>query len=112
MSYTKGPWHWNEMATIVSGVPEAAGAVPVASVNCADWQSRPPALEREANAKLIAAAPELLEACEAALAAFRGIYDKLEYTDDIGTVTDVMADVSLWPLTQLRDAINKAKGEA
>jgi len=60
--------------------------------------------ENEANARLIAAAPKLLKVCEAALKAFRVIYDN---TDD----EDILARLDCWPLKQLRDAIAEAKKE-
>jgi hypothetical protein len=54
--------------------------------------------ERDANARLIAAAPDLLAACEAAL----GCLDAIDNTDDWPPMLDLM----------LRKAIAKATGAA
>lgn len=61
MSYTPGPWALHVDGVLVLG----AGPNPQAVVDCETSAS--PNLrraEREANARLIAAAPELLEACK------------------------------------------------
>ena len=44
----------------------------------------------------------LREATEAALQAFRRMYEKLEAGAD---ADDLLDDETLWPLTQLRDAL-------
>lgn len=44
----------------------------------------------------------LREACQAALQAFRDLYDRMENGEEID---DLLNDKTLWPLTQLREAI-------
>ena len=49
---------------------------------------------------------KLREACEAALNALRTMYDNIEngvYED----LDDLLADESVWPLTQLREALGE-----
>ena len=80
--FTKGPWKAGraDMATDVDGVPSKwiyAGDqyVAVASGQIdGDWE------EVMANARLIAAAPELLAACEGLLA----VYEELNARFDMG----------------------------
>lgn len=64
---------------------------------------------RDANARLIAAAPELLEACETALNALRSMYEAI---DDGADAKDLVNIVGAWPLTQLRSVIAKAEGRS
>lgn len=60
MPHTPGPWHVNNnFPWLVNGPPEAPGVIVDTKEHCDD--------EAEANARLIAAAPELLEACKMAL---------------------------------------------
>ena len=64
-AHTLGPWSW-------SANPSGGARVQTSSVGIADVLSRagvahPTQESCEANARLIAAAPELLAACEAAL---------------------------------------------
>lgn len=72
MSHTPGPWRieGERLKTAISG-----GHKHVAMVNYFDCGRGDPRSiskeEHEANARLIAAAPDLLEACEAALACMR-----------------------------------------
>ena len=61
--FTQGEWKQKESLTKVWGLP-------VNEVSCGGFwiaQVRGEGKEKEANAKLIAAAPDLLEACERAL---------------------------------------------
>lgn len=62
----------------------------------------------KADADLIAAAPDLVKACEAALTAFRRMYHDIEK----GTIDieELMNDESYWPLTDLRESLTKARG--
>lgn len=74
-SHTPGPWHWNGIATIwntTGGYKEVPREVIVANVvtDYLDGRHVEPFHVREANAKLIAAAPELL-------AEARRIHDRL-----------------------------------
>lgn len=59
--------------------------------------------ENKDNARLIAAAPDLLKGCKEALKALRIVYDN---TDD----EDILAKLDCWPLSLLREAITKATG--
>jgi hypothetical protein len=43
-------------------------------------------------------------ALQAALAAFRRLYERMEAGED---TDDLLADESLWPLTQLREALGE-----
>ncbi len=69
MSHTPGPWYWNGVATIWNTkghAGEVEREVIVAEVVC-DYGNNThvePIPVREANARLIAAAPDLLEACQ------------------------------------------------
>lgn len=61
--HTPGPWTWREGYEGLDGVTEEVMSY-ADYENC--WLTHGPS--RDANAHLIAAAPELLEACQAALA--------------------------------------------
>lgn len=73
--FTKGPWVVDDIfeeggLDIVLGydVPRAGSPIPIAFVHGVDEHGGPPQKKSEvrANANLLAAAPELLAACEAA----------------------------------------------
>lgn len=64
--HTAGEWTWNEMATITVETEESHPMV-IAAVYDRKWHTMPVLEEREANAKLIAAAPDLLRTAEALL---------------------------------------------
>jgi hypothetical protein len=57
------------------------------------------------DGRLIAAAPDLLEACKSALNGFRTMYEAMEEGRD---ASEIYADESFWPLGELRAAIAKA----
>ncbi len=57
--YTPGPW------AVISGEVCAAGYGPIAHCDRENRNTKP--VERDANARLISAAPELLEALEAVM---------------------------------------------
>lgn len=63
MNFTPGPWKWNESVTIMTD--GALGDVCIAEVYNPKWIHTPGKVTREANARLIAAAPEMLAALEA-----------------------------------------------
>lgn len=65
MTHTKGPWNYDEVWALIKG-PEGEEICAVHSALRADSNRRKPEIAT-ANARLIAAAPELLQACEAAL---------------------------------------------
>ena len=62
MPHTLGPWHADENGDGTHCITAGRGA------DIADTRSSD---DEEANARLIAAAPDLLEACQAVLAGFR-----------------------------------------
>ena len=62
--------------------------------------------ETEANARLIAAAPDLLETCEKALTAFRAMYDDMERGVSI---EEILTNELYWPLKELRTVIAEAQ---
>ncbi len=100
--YTKGPWRVEEGTTLVWGACDNQDTTgrgmgyPVAEARVSGispWaKGRPDRDEGKANAHLIAAAPDLYEACFEALAF-------MELTNVTGSLPD-----------QLRTALNKARG--
>ena len=58
--HTTGPWHWNGGCNVTVG----SGAYMIAATSRWQWEEEQnrPTSEQIANARLIAAAPELLEA--------------------------------------------------
>jgi hypothetical protein len=94
--HTRGPWHVRDFDGSIGSI-DAAGDMPVAQA----MQTRPIRIEpnqdeRRANARLIAAAPDLLEACKVASALLKGLPRSLGYDFDA---------------RQLDAAIAKATGE-
>jgi len=110
-AHTEGPWHWviedHSMATLGVGDDPGSGDPFVLALgpceSCADranpkeWAWGRCHVPTEANARLIAAAPDLLEACEAMLA----VSDSPE-----PIVAQVIA------VSKARAAISKAGGES
>lgn len=106
--YTPGPWRITEHAMghplIVAdyppahALPRATGDVVLASPGPHDN----PEL-REANARLIAAAPDLLAALELALSDFDNYGEVWQSDDEYG--------VNFYAINAIRDAIAKARGE-
>ena len=75
MTHTPGPWYVEgesdnvgEAEVIVSGIPNGGGRIVAWTANSyeADSDNETTTAEDRANARLIAAAPDLLEACEVA----------------------------------------------
>ena len=110
--HTPGPWQSNEMINgfaidhaagfpivFVSGHNEYEGD-PCGSITGQDKTQK----EIEANARLIAAAPELLNACQNALAALLDDSDTLH--DEEGFATEELKQL----IGGLISTINKAKG--
>lgn len=101
--HTSGPWTVG-MASGRNPNTVFAGEDGIASVFGLPLHSKIDELDKEwhqqplANARLIAAAPDLLEACEAALAAFDG--------SNIRLASEHVGAVGL-----LRDALSKAKAQ-
>ena len=88
-AHTPGPWAFEDEFV-------RAGDVVIADPYCEETASTRPG-EMEANARLIAAAPDLLEACEELL----HVAD--DYAPDIGSANG--------PITRALAAIGKAKGD-
>ena len=90
MKHTPGPWRIEDGARIMP--PHNATQLPIAKMGQLQHES-----QIEANARLIAAAPELLEAAELAL----------KVLEQSGMITRQLLDAD----KELRAAIAKAKGE-
>lgn len=95
--YTKGPWAVS--ACNITSVLSLAGVlVCVAAQRVPSARNLPPREEAAANARLIAAAPELLEALEACLERSEGEYPEEQWAE-------------YYPeIFHAREAIAKAKG--
>jgi len=95
MSHTKGPWkvYFTKDGGKIIGIGDAEGAG-VTDPHFGLWSSGE---EQEANARLIAAAPDLLEACKAALSVIKANFPTEQ--------SEFMA------LEKLDAAIAKAEGE-
>ena len=63
MSYTKGPWFFADDGTLGT-VQDAAGRTIAQAQQISHRDRHTNHAERQANARLIAAAPDLLEACQ------------------------------------------------
>ena len=95
--FTPGPWSWNDAAGV--GVMDGRRMKQRVAGVFVDGEIMLPFEEMKANAHLIASAPDLLAACEAAL-------------EEITLFTDGERDDGQEKLlNQLRRAIDKAKGE-
>lgn len=100
VKHTPGPWkvfHTTNGQTIL-GIGEAEGSDGITDANFGLWRSGP---EREANARLIAAAPDML----AALKAFIAAIDRAVAFDDVSIVDEITDDIE----TAARAAISKAE---
>jgi hypothetical protein len=116
VAHTKGSWKFCKTngEFIVQG-----GAVHIDSLHCifpdvAEVKNRPFESETLSNARLIAAAPELLEALEASRKAINTLD---EDALGMGTREDGHGGINYWPfkvelLHQIDTAIAKARGEA
>lgn len=89
--HTPGPWQFevNELGTVIAKDGYSIGsAFGSRAITGGD-------LPHEANGRLIAASPELLEACELALAAFDSSNVRIayEYAGVVGKLRDAIAKV-------------------
>ncbi len=98
MSYTKGKWYRNGLH--IGVVTEGNGVLHIAETKDITILKE----EAEANARLIASAPDLLEACESAMFFLIGI--KAGYETQ-GLRTDTIEK----HIKQIYQAIDQAKGE-
>lgn len=96
-TFTPGPWRLDQML-----VTSFFAQVPIAEIRCSMHPKGTP----EANAQLIAAAPELLEACKAGLDWLTRL-EELGANISIGDVADEQPTFE-----QLRAAIAKAEGQS
>jgi hypothetical protein len=109
--HTKGPWdYWsgyNAYDKIEAQVTAEGGDIVIASYNNL-------IAEGEANAKLIAAAPELLEALEKALSRMEEDAVKIEGEFGCGRSLQELESSYQLPdeIIAARDAIAKARGES
>lgn len=106
--FTPGPWHVASGSVYVNRVPAGVEGICIAHMDRDEPATRP--TERDANARLIAAAPSLYEALDALLALVRARQlsaplDK-EGAVDVGALT--YADTVL---TVAREAIRLVEGE-
>jgi hypothetical protein len=66
MSHTKGPWHYSDETRRVYHVDKNTGEEPpICEMDVNDWNAIESSDEVDANARLIAAAPDLLAALDA-----------------------------------------------
>ena len=106
MSHTPGPWEIHENGrSIIAMAPDEVGGVLTDPERHSIARTYGPSRVSRPNAQLIAAAPDLLAACEAALALFQeqvrilcgAGYTASEYDDEVDAL--------------LRAAIAKARGD-
>jgi hypothetical protein len=96
--YTKGPWeaHWHDKWVI--GDSENFHHLAILPLD-----SKIPAREMDDNSRLIAAAPELLEACKEALQHIKDLCSRLDDYEDTGDYIIIIND--------LESVIAKAEGK-
>lgn len=95
-THTPGPWTVRSGSVVKYDNSRPSGEIPIASMDRESGNGTAPA-ERDDNARLIAAAPELLAACQVAIAMMEG--------DNLDEKFDGEAEV-------IRDAIARATGKA
>ena len=99
MSYIKGPWHIGmKPGPIIYGKK---------GEQIADCRSILPRIERNANAKLIQSAPELIETLEAIVARISGVYNHPSLLKKGPLSVDSQHDILVWA----KNAISEATGE-
>lgn len=97
--HTPGPWKFGHLGTEAFWIGPDYNQTPVAHVDHDMEYARD---NSRANARLIAAAPELLEALEGLLV----------FAEDAETKALVGDEGCLWPCEEARAAIAKARGDA
>lgn len=101
--YTPGPWEqWQGHAVVLAGTltkntPAGCSGTRLVEIAILDFDDEIPEDELMANARLIAAAPDMLEACELALKSIGGECDVADCDQCIA-------------FRALVTAVNKAKG--
>jgi hypothetical protein len=106
MTYTKAPWHICTTGHGLRLIRDENGYCVAEAVKPAN--SGAAYIDADANARLIAAAPDMLAALEAVLP---DLWDGLEFATDQNANEAWLAD-ALHRLDVARAAIAKAKGEA
>ena len=105
MNYTKGPWGWEWLEREVQGSVHdcwvSSEGWPVAMVNNPAGQEA-----TEANARLIAAAPDMLERLEFTLEDLNTIIDNAEFW-----TSNEIRSHAMGVQTLISNTISKAKGE-
>lgn len=102
--FTPGPWQFGTFAAGLLVINESIGKhSPVAQVGSSDLRHIDD--NDYANAQLISAAPELLEAAQSVIAAWDIFIDSFNYQPGIG---DKAEDLEFMPMMKLRAAINRA----
>ena len=100
--YTPGPWEAEGVRVVAETMGETNGWYELAET-VTDFTELQTAV---ANARLIAAAPELLEACEDALACLLNLDSVLRWNIEQGDHIEEAYDV----MGKLKARLNKAKG--
>ena len=117
MTHTPGPWYvegesYNvgEAEVIVSGIPNGGGRIVAWTANSyeADSDNETTTAEDRANARLIAAAPDLLEACEVANRFFEQNDD---FTDGEYPIPGFILDMRIAIKKARRTPLTKATGQ-
>jgi hypothetical protein len=107
--YTKGPWEY-KMGQALKCLHVSAGLQNIASVTMYDHYT-----QHEANARLIASAPDMLEALQELMLEFEalinGEYDGYKIVSDDGTQLTTPEKFSAGARQQATKAIKKAMGE-
>ena len=102
MPHTQGPWGIGARMTRVEILPKGWN-MPMCIVDCDAAHAPKLEAEKVANARLIAAAPELLLACKCALADLEGILPTLGDEDESPAAWQTMHELKI--------AITKAEGK-
>jgi hypothetical protein len=102
MTHTPGPWKASASGAVFATTPDN-DIIGVADCRTVDTDR----FEREANARLIAAAPELLEACQLALNDYAIVNERITTLEGI----ERLHPFTIGP-EQLKAAIAKATGES
>lgn len=93
MAHTPGPWGYDEDSCEVFGAPDDRGCGWVAKVIGGDSNDRRlPDAERLANARLIAAAPELLAVLRDAKTELIDLYERVYPSDESDNETTAVID--------------------
>lgn len=105
--HTPGPWRYWPETNVITGEPEG---ITLFRIEDQGGQNYP-----ETNARLIAAAPEVLEAIHLALTSIRDARDIIaklpEFTGGVNSNEDIAHTACIAAINILNDAIAKATGK-